>query len=157
GPALLFAFNPIWLFTDARRLLRAGAAQPPVGYDVGRGLERHQQLANASPLASQPPPIAELGAAAHASLGSGIVGLGAAGVATIGVLAMVALLRPVPVPFDEGKAVAMASAPPSLAPPPPATERVEAPVQPAPPPGAPSTKPELEPPAREPAPSMVSP
>ncbi|HEX4335757.1 MAG TPA: RNA polymerase sigma factor [Polyangiaceae bacterium] len=97
--ALAFAFNPVWLLSDARRLLKAATAHPPVDYDVGAGLARHRELASApAAMPSQPPGVAGLGAAGHASAGAGLVGVGAAGVAAIGALAAALLLHSSPRP-----------------------------------------------------------
>jgi RNA polymerase sigma-70 factor (ECF subfamily) len=94
--ALAFAVNPLWWFSDARRLLRDGATQVPVHYDVGSGLAKHRELAGTTATASHAPAVASV--AAHTSAGMGILGAGAAGIAAIAAI---------------GAAVAVRSAPPS--------------------------------------------
>jgi RNA polymerase sigma-70 factor (ECF subfamily) len=91
---LALALNALWFLSDARRLLRAGAAQPPVDYDVGLGLDKHRELASHTGLPSHPPVIAPASVAVHTATGLGIAGASAASVAVVAVIAARLLLDP---------------------------------------------------------------
>ncbi|HVW28748.1 MAG TPA: RNA polymerase sigma factor [Polyangiaceae bacterium] len=87
GSVLALALNPLWFFSDARRLLRAGSKHAPVDYDVRVGLEKHRRLAGSTTVPSYPPGIAPTGALAHTSTGIGFVGAGSAGIAAVAAVA----------------------------------------------------------------------
>lgn len=77
---LALAFNPFWFLSAGRRLLRIGATQPPVHYDVLAGLERHRQLADTLAMPSWAPPTL-VASVAGPTAGIGFLGLGGVGLA----------------------------------------------------------------------------
>ncbi len=101
GSLLALAANPLWFLSDARRLLRAGASQAPVHYDVRVGLEKHRNLASTTASASQAPGVAAASAATHTSAGMAIVGAGAAGLAAVAAIAAALSLHSAPPPSED--------------------------------------------------------
>jgi RNA polymerase sigma-70 factor (ECF subfamily) len=107
GSVLAFAASPLWFLTDARRLLRAGAAQAPVHYEVPLGLEKHRHLAsgtnavaNGTNASSGVSALSPASLPAHTSAGIGMLGAGGGGIAAIAVIAAAFYLHAPPRPSE---------------------------------------------------------
>jgi predicted DNA-binding protein (UPF0251 family) len=133
---LALAVTPLWFLSGGRRLLRAGAAQPPVHYDVHVGLERHRELATSAAPPSWAPSSIGASAAGHSG-GLAIYGVGGAGIAAAVALAVALLAHPKPPLSEERAAPAVSPAIPVAAspapspvplPPPEPSTRVDLPV-----------------------------
>jgi RNA polymerase sigma-70 factor (ECF subfamily) len=94
--ALALAVAPFWFFSGTRRLLRKGAVEPPVQYDVTIGLEQHRQLVQSAPVASWAPPVIPTNGLGHSSMGmvAASAGVAAAVVAVVGLMRSTAPASP---------------------------------------------------------------
>jgi RNA polymerase sigma-70 factor (ECF subfamily) len=92
---LALVLNPLWFFSGGRRLLRVGAAVPPVRYDVLAGIERHRQLANTLAMPSWAPPTL-VASVAGPTAGIGFSSLGSAGLACSVAIVVVLFLHSKP-------------------------------------------------------------